>query len=282
MALTQIAAAKCFGGQQLVCEHDSDACGVTMRFGLYLPPQAEHGPCPAITWLSGLTCTEQNFITKAGAQRAAAELGVILVAPDTSPRGPNVADAPDGAYDLGLGAGFYVNATAQPYAAHYHMERYVAEELPMVLAAHFPLDRRRHGLSGHSMGGHGALTLHLKYPDIFRSVSAFAPIVAPAQVPWGQKAFSAYLGRDPEVWADHDATALVTRQPTDAAILIDQGSDDPFLTEQLRPDLFAAACEAAGQSLTLRHQPGYDHSYYFVASFIDDHLRHHLAAWQRR
>ena len=267
---------RCYGGVQGVYEHESESCGCTMRFALYRPDA--DGPLPVIYWLSGLTCTEQNFITKAGAQRVAAELGLMVVAPDTSPRGDGVPDDPDGNYDLGLGAGFYVDATEPPWHEHYRMESYVTRELQGIVNGNFAVDPERQGITGHSMGGHGALTLHLKNPSLYRSVSAFAPIVAPSEVPWGQKALGNYLGPDRERWADYDATRLVARQPSDAHILIDQGEADDFLAEQLRPQLFADAARTAGQALTLRLRPGYTHSYYFVSTFIEDHLRHHAEA----
>lgn len=251
-----------------------------MRFAVYTPPGAHVGS-PVVFWLSGLTCTEQNFITKAGAQRAAAELGLVLVAPDTSPRGPDVPDAPDGAYDAGLGAGFYVDATEAPWSANYQMHRYVSSELPTLLREHFHWQTPAFGIAGHSMGGHGALTLHFKHPQLFASVSAFAPIVAPLQVPWGQKALGLYLGDSREAWRDYDACELVARQPTDALVLIDQGDGDDFLDEQLRPDLFVAACRDVGQDVNLRMRAGYTHSYFFIATFIDEHLRHHASVLSR-
>ncbi|MEN4903696.1 S-formylglutathione hydrolase [Luteimonas sp. TWI1437] len=264
-----------FGGWQDVYEHASDTLGCTMRFAVYLPPQAERGPLPVLYWLSGLTCNEQNFITKAGAQRYAAEHGVIVVAPDTSPRGEGVADAEG--YDLGQGAGFYVDATQAPWAAHYRMHDYIARELPALIEAHFPTTDAR-AISGHSMGGHGALVIALKHPGRYRSVSAFSPIVAPSQVPWGEKAFSAYLGDDRAAWQAWDATALVATASERLPLLIDQGEADEFLDSQLRPQLLQAACAAAGHPLELRMQPGYDHSYYFIASFIGDHIAHHARA----
>jgi S-formylglutathione hydrolase len=239
---------------------------------VYLPPQAEQGPCPTLYWLSGLTCTEQNFTTKAGAQRYAAEHGIILIAADTSPRGEAVADDP--AYDLGQGAGFYLNASQAPWAAHYRMYDYIVQELPELIEANFPVNGRR-GISGHSMGGHGALTIALKNPGRYHSVSAFSPIVAPTQCPWGEKAFSAYLGDNRADWQAYDATKLVVTATERLPILIDQGGADEFLTGQLKPELFAAACEQAGHPLNLRLQPGYDHSYYFIASFIGEHIAHH-------
>ncbi|NLW97360.1 MAG: S-formylglutathione hydrolase [Xanthomonadaceae bacterium] len=266
----------CFGGWQDVHRHRSEVLGCDMTVGVYLPPQAKAGArLPVLYWLSGLTCTEQNFITKAGAQRYAAEHGVIVVAPDTSPRGEGVADA-DG-YDLGQGAGFYVNATQAPWSAHYRMYDYVVQELPAWVEANFPASGVR-AISGHSMGGHGALVVALRNPGRYRSVSAFSPIVAPSQVPWGEKAFSAYLGEDREAWKQYDATELVKQAGEKLPLLVDQGGDDEFLEGQLRPQLLQAACEDAGHPLDLRIHPGYDHSYYFIASFIGRHIAHHAAA----
>lgn len=268
---------KCFGGIQGVYEHQSEQCQCSMRFSVFVPPQAESGGAvPVLTFLAGLTCTEENFTVKAGAQRVAAELGLMIVAPDTSPRGPDVPDA-EGEYDMGKGAGFYLDATREPWSRHYRMGSYIARELPDVIAANFPADPARRAIFGHSMGGHGALTIHLKNPELYRSVSAFSPIVAPSQVPWGKKAFTNYLGEDTAAWAAYDATKLVEKAPSTAHILIDQGDKDQFLAEQLRPELFAKACDGAGQRLTLRMQPGYDHSYFFIASFMEDHLRWHAA-----
>jgi len=265
----------CFGGRQEVWRHRSQVLDCDMRFGIYLPPQATRKPCPALYWLSGLTCTEQNFITKAGAQRYAAEHGVILVAPDTSPRGTGVADAEG--YDLGQGAGFYLNATQGPWSAHYHMHDYVVEELPALVEANFPATGAR-SISGHSMGGHGALVLALRNPGRYRSVSAFSPIVAPSQMPWGEKAFDAYLGDDREVWKAWDACALIANAGERLPLLVDQGSEDEFLARQLQPERLREACAAAGHPFKLRMQPGHDHSYYFIASFIGDHIAHHAAA----
>ncbi|TWT18816.1 S-formylglutathione hydrolase [Luteimonas wenzhouensis] len=266
----------CFGGWQDVHRHRSEVLGCDMTVGVYLPPQAKAGArLPVLYWLSGLTCTEQNFITKAGAQRYAAEHGVIVVAPDTSPRGEGVADA-DG-YDLGQGAGFYVNATQAPWSAHYRMYDYVVQELPAWVEANFPASGVR-AISGHSMGGHGALVVALRNPGRYRSVSAFSPIVAPSQVPWGEKAFSAYLGEDREAWKQYDATELVKQAGEKLPLLVDQGGGDEFLEGQLRPQLLQAACEDAGHPLDLRIHPGYDHSYYFIASFIGRHIAHHAAA----
>ncbi|OHE85102.1 MAG: S-formylglutathione hydrolase [Lysobacterales bacterium RIFOXYD1_FULL_69_11] len=264
-----------FGGTQEVWQHASSTLGCDMKFAVYLPPQAADGPCPVLYWLSGLTCNEQNFITKAGAQRYAAEHGVILVAPDTSPRGEGVPDG-DG-YDLGLGAGFYLNATRAPWDSHYRMHDYVVDELPALVDAHFPTTTAR-GISGHSMGGHGALVLALRNPGRYRSVSAFSPIVAPSRVPWGEKAFTAYLGEDRDAWKAWDACELVRDASQRLELLVDQGDADEFLEEQLRPELLREACVAVGHPLQLRMQPGYDHSYYFIASFIGDHLAHHARA----
>lgn len=265
------------GGWLTVHDHASTVCDCTMRFAVYAPPQAADGPVPVLWYLSGLTCTWANANEKSGIHRYAAEHGLMVIFPDTSPRGEGVAD--DDAYDLGQGAGFYLTATQEPWSAHYRMDRYLLDELPGLIAEHFPkADMTRQGIFGHSMGGHGALTLHLKHPDRFRSVSAFAPIVAPTQVPWGQKAFGAYLGNDQSKWSAYDATTLVAEQPSEAHILVDQGSSDQFLAEQLRPELFAEACRRAGQKLTLNMRDGYDHSYYFIATFMGDHIAHHAVA----
>ena len=262
-----------FGGRQEVWKHASSTLGCEMRVGVYLPPAALQGEkCPVLYWLSGLTCTEQNFITKAGAQEHAARHGLILVAPDTSPRGEGVAN--DTAYDLGQGAGFYLNATQAPWAAHFRMEDYVVQELPALIEANFATTAKR-GIFGHSMGGHGALTLALRHPGRYASVSAFSPIVAPSQVPWGQKALTAYLGADSSAWAQHDAVALIASATERLPLLVDQGDGDEFLATQLRPELLQAACANAGHPLTLRMQPGYDHSYYFIASFMGEHVAHH-------
>ena len=265
-----------FGGRQEVWKHASTSTGTEMRFGIYLPEAALRGAqCPVLYWLSGLTCTEQNFITKAGAQEHAARHGLIVVAPDTSPRGEGVAN--DAAYDLGQGAGFYLNATEPPWAPHFRMQDYVAEELPALVEQHFAASDAR-GISGHSMGGHGALVTALRHPGRYRSVSAFSPIVAPMQVPWGQKAFTAYLGDDRGAWSAWDACALVATAVEKLPLLVDQGEGDEFLAGQLRPELLQAACAAAGHPLTLRLQPGHDHSYYFIASFLGEHFAHHAAA----
>src|SRR5690554_368213 len=265
-----------FGGWQDVYRHESKVLGCDMTVGVYFPPQAGHGPCPVLYWLSGLTCNEQNFITKAGAQRHAAEHGVIIVAPDTSPRGEGVAN--DDGYDLGQGAGFYVNATRDPWAEHYRMYDYIVEELPAWVESD-PAASDARAISGHSMGGHGALVIALRNSGRYRSVSAFSPIVAPSQVPWGEKAFAAYLGDDREAWKQYDAVELVKQGAAEKLpLLIDQGGDDEFLEGQLRPQLLREAADAAGHPLELRMQPGYDHSYYFIASFIGDHMAHHAKA----
>ncbi|MBA4344013.1 MAG: S-formylglutathione hydrolase [Methylibium sp.] len=275
--MEQIEHHACFGGRQEVWKHASSTLGCEMRFGVYLPPAALAGQrCPVLYWLSGLTCSEQNFITKAGAQAHAAEHGLILVAPDTSPRGEGVAN--DAAYDLGQGAGFYLNATQAPWVPHFRMEDYVVQELPALVEAQFPASERR-AIFGHSMGGHGALTLALRHPGRYASVSAFSPIVAPSQVPWGQKAFAAYLGDDRAAWAEHDAVAMIAGDLAERLpLLVDQGEADEFLAGQLKPELLQQACAAAGHPLTLRRQPGYDHSYYFIASFIGEHIAHHAQA----
>ncbi len=263
-----------FGGQQNVYRHTSKVLGCDMQFGLYLPP-APAPRSPALLWLSGLTCTEENFISKAGAQRVAAELGTIIIAPDTSPRGESVPDDADGAYDFGLGAGFYVNATEAPFAQHYQMQSYITDELYQLVLDNFPVDPAKIGISGHSMGGHGALTLALKFPGQFASVSAFAPICSPMECPWGHKALGGYLGDDKATWRQYDACTLIADGHRAKSILVDQGTADNFLEEQLKPQLLERACTDAGIKLTLRRQEGYDHSYYFIASFIEDHLRWH-------
>ena len=276
--MEKVESAKSFGGEQAVWRHESNVLKCDMRISVYTPPEDLHGPgpYPALFWLSGLTCTEENFTVKAGAQRVAAELGLVIVAPDTSPRGQGVPDDPEGAYDFGLGAGFYIDAAQAPWADQYRMYSYVTEELPLIAAAFFSADMARTGIFGHSMGGHGALTIHLKNPDKFRTCSAFAPIVAPMEVPWGQKALKNYLGADQDAWAAYDATRLLAaRGASGAHILVDQGDADPFMHEQLRPQLLEDAAKAAGQQLTVRMQAGYDHSYYFIASFMEDHLRWH-------
>ena len=265
----------CFGGKQQFYEHDSRETRGPMKFSVYQPPQAKAGRVPVLYYLAGLTCTEETFPIKAHAQAVAAELGLMLVAPDTSPREPRIpGDAQ--MWDFGQGAGFYVDATQAPWSANYRMYSYVVRELPEVVAANLPALAGATGIFGHSMGGHGALTLALRNPTQYRSVSAFAPVAAPMQCPWGQKAFTKYLGPDQEIWRDHDATQLVARKPFPAHILIDQGAADQFLADQqLLPEKFAAAAAAAGQKLNLRMQPGYDHGYYFIQTFMADHLQHH-------
>jgi S-formylglutathione hydrolase len=264
-----------FGGRQEVWSHASTALGCEMKVAVYLPPAALAGDrCPVLYWLSGLTCTEQNFITKAGAQEHAARHGLIVVAPDTSPRGSDVADDP--AYDLGQGAGFYLNATRQPWARNYRMQDYVASELPQLIESSFPATDAR-GISGHSMGGHGALITALRNPGRYRSVSAFSPITAPTQVPWGRKAFAAYLGNDESSWREWDAVELLKTSAPALRLLVDQGGADEFLEHQLRPELLRQVCDARGHDLTLRVHDGYDHSYYFVASFMGEHFAHHAS-----
>jgi S-formylglutathione hydrolase len=265
-----------FGGTVGFYRHRSSVNDCDMRFSVFVPPRARNGNVPVLTWLSGLTCTEETFMIKAGAQRVAAELGLMLVAPDTSPRGEGVPDDPEGAWDFGLGAGFYLNATEAPWNRHYQMYDYVTEELPELVFGGFPGDRKRQGIFGHSMGGHGALTIGLKNTRTFRSVSAFAPICNPMNCPWGQKAFSRYLGSDQDAWRNHDASELVAANNTpEHKILIDQGLADQFLQEQLHPEAFEAVCERHGVALELRRHDGYDHGYYFISTFMEDHLRFH-------
>ena len=268
-----LASAACHGGRQSFHSHLSLSTGTVMRFGVFTPPG--DGPFPLLWCLAGLTCNEETFAIKAGAQRVATELGLMLVTPDTSPRGDGVAD--DAAWDMGQGAGFYLDATQAPWAAHFRMESWIINELPDVIGAGFPADPARQSIMGHSMGGHGALVLALRRPGRFRSVSAFAPIVAPTQVPWGQKALPAYLGDDPAAWARHDACALIAGGARVAELLVDQGLADNFLESQLQPERLEAACTAAGIPLTLRRHDGYDHGYWFIQSFVEDHLRWHGA-----
>ena len=278
MALENLACQKSFGGWHKRYRHYSSTLSCAMQFAVYLPPQAAQGAkLPVLYWLSGLTCTDENFMQKAGAQRLAAELGLIIVVPDTSPRGAAVPGDPDGAWDFGHGAGFYLNATQQPWAQHYQMHDYVVHELPALIEANFPVSNRR-GISGHSMGGHGALVCALRNPGRYQSLSAFAPISNPMDCAWGEKAFSRFLGEDRSRWCEWDACALLAQASEKLPILVDQGDGDDFLANQLKPAALQAAAQAAGHPLTLRLQPGYDHSYYFIASFIDDHLRHHAQA----
>lgn len=268
---------RCFDGTQGFYRHVSQACGGPMRFAVFLPAHAQAAPVPVLFFLAGLTCTEETATIKASAQRLAAELGMALVMPDTSPRDTGI-DGATGDWEFGEGAGFYVDATQAPWSSRFRMHSYVVDELPALLAEHFPVDTTRASIFGHSMGGHGALTIALKHPERYRSVSAFAPIVAPTQVPWGRKALPRYLGDNPDAWAAYDACELVRVRTFPGQILVDQGEADKFLAEQLRPELFDQACAESGQSLLLRRHPGYDHSYYFIASFIEDHLRHHARA----
>lgn len=263
------------GGTQEVWSHRSEATGTDMTFAIFLPPQARQAACPILYYLSGLTCTHANVVEKGEYRHAAAEHGLIVVCPDTSPRGGDVAN--DDSYDLGQGAGFYLDATREPWSPHFRMETYVRDELPALVKEHFPADGTRESIFGHSMGGHGALTLALKNPDRFRACSAFSPIVAPAQVPWGEKAFSTYLGEDRAAWRGHDAVALIEDGARFPEFLVDQGEADNFLDEQLRPHLLKQACDTAGIGLTLRMQPGYDHSYYFISTFMADHVAWHAA-----
>jgi S-formylglutathione hydrolase len=275
MTLKTVSENKCFGGIQGVYAHDAAETRCPMRFGVFLPPQASAGRVPVLYWLSGLTCTEENFIIKAGAQRVAAELGLAIVAPDTSPRGVELAGDRE-SYDFGVGAGFYVDATQEPWSRNYRMYSYVVNELSAAIAAGFPVDAARTGIFGHSMGGHGALTIAFKNPARYRSVSAFAPIASPMRCPWGEKALSGYLGSDRSRWREYDATALLEgRGWSGPPLLVDQGTKDPFLETQLKPGLLEEACRRKNVALQLRMRDGYDHSYFFIASFIEDHLRFH-------
>ena len=269
---------RCFGGEVRFLRHASSATGTDMRFSVFLPPAAESGPVPVLTYLAGLTCTEETFMIKAGAQPLASEYGLMLVAPDTSPRGEGVPDDPEGDWDFGLGAGFYLDATEDPWRRNYRMASYVTEELQDLVVGHFPADRARQGLFGHSMGGHGALVLGLKRPDIWSTLSAFAPVAAPTQCPWGRKAFGHYLGAEEAAWAEWDASCLLASRGWSSErrpILVDQGLEDAFLDEQLHPEALESACAEAGGSLNLRRHAGYDHGYYFISTFMESHLRHH-------
>ena len=273
-----VSTARCFGGTQHIFRHRSEATRTEMRFAAYVPAQAAARRLPVVWFLAGLTCTEENFTVKAGAQRVAAELGLILIAPDTSPRGEGVPDDPDKAYDFGLGAGFYLDATQPPWARNYRMESYIMQELPDIVGRTVPADMTRQAIMGHSMGGHGALTLALRHQGHFESVSAFAPIASPINCPWGEKALGGYLGQDRANWRGHDACALIEDGARLPGLLVDQGTADGFLDNQLKPQLLEAACAKAGIPLTLRRQEGYDHSYFFIASFVEDHLRWHARA----
>ena len=274
----QIGANQSFGGQQLRYKHQSAVLNCEMTFSIYLPPQASQGPVPVLYWLSGLTCTDENFVQKAGAQQHAAEHGIAVVCPDTSPRGEGVADDPDTAYDMGLGAGFYVNATQQPWAEHYQMYSYVVDELPALINAQFPVDGQRAAVSGHSMGGHGALSIALKNPGQFKSVSAFSPICSPLNCPWGHKTLGNYLGADRDSWAQYDTVALVAEASEHLPVLVDQGEADNFLDEQLKTPLLIEAAKRTGFPMDIRMQPEYDHSYFFIATFIGEHMAFHARA----
>ncbi|MDG1199471.1 MAG: S-formylglutathione hydrolase [Porticoccaceae bacterium] len=274
----QIGANQSFGGQQLRYKHQSAVLNCEMTFSIYLPPQASQGPVSVLYWLSGLTCTDENFVQKAGAQQHAAEHGIAVVCPDTSPRGEGVADDPDAAYDMGLGAGFYVNATQQPWAEHYQMYSYVVDELPALINAQFPVDGQRAAVSGHSMGGHGALSIALKNPGQFKSVSAFSPICSPLNCPWGHKTLGNYLGADRDSWAQYDTVALVAEASEHLPVLVDQGEADNFLDEQLKTPLLIEAAKRAGFPMDIRMQPEYDHSYFFIATFIGEHMAFHARA----
>ena len=278
MTIETLSETSCFGGRIGFYQHTSSSNNCDMRFSVFVPPQAAQGKVPVLTFLSGLTCTEENFMVKSGAQRVAAMLGIMLVSPDTSPRGEGVPDDPDGDYDFGLAAGFYLNATQEPWSANYHMYDYITKELPPVIFDNFPGDPERHGLTGHSMGGHGALTIGLRNPDMFSSLSAFAPICTTLHSPWGQKALAYYLGDDKSTWQDYDACEVARRSggiKKFDRILVDQGADDPFLAEQLKPELLEAACKESGLPLELHIHQGYDHGYYFISTFVEEHLRFH-------
>ena len=275
--IEQLSVSKNFGGWTKMYSHPSASCGGEMKFSVFLPPQAESGAVPVLYWLSGLTCNHENFIIKAGAQQHAAQSGIMLVAPDTSPRGAGV-EGEDEAYDLGSGAGFYINATEEKWSTNYRMEDYIMQELPEIIRSNFPVLEERESIFGHSMGGHGALTLALKNPGHFRSVSAFSPICAPSQCQWGEKIFANYLGENREVWKKHDANELIQSSTLEIPLLIDQGGEDPFLEKELNFELFRKTCEKQNQKLTARLQSGYDHSYYFIATFMEDHIQHHSKA----
>jgi len=278
MKLTKVSEYRCFWGLQQRFKHDSSSLNCEMHFSIYLPPQANERHVPLLYWLSGLTCTDENFVTKAGAQRYAAEHGIAIVTPDTSPRGEGVPDDPESAWDFGLGAGFYLNATQAPWSEHYHMYDYITEELPALIRDNFTVDADNASIFGHSMGGHGAMTIALKNPQRYRSVSAFSPIVSPSTVPWGQKAFSNYLGEDQETWKAYDSCALIRGGSQQPPLLVDQGLGDDFLAEQLQTELLESACADMDYTATIRMQPGYDHSYFFISSFIGSHIAFHAQA----
>jgi len=278
MGLKTLSQNICYEGSVGIYRHNAAETACSMKFSVFIPPQAQEGPVPVLTFLAGLTCSEETFMVKAGAQRLAAKLGLMLVAPDTSPRGEEVPDDPNGDWDFGLAAGFYLDATQKPWATNYRMYSYITKELPAIIAEEFPADMNRQGIFGHSMGGHGALTIALKNPTQYKSVSAFAPISAPMRCPWGDKAFSNYLGEDRTVWRGYDASELMLELKDvgeRAPILIDQGKDDPFLADQLHPGQLELACKEVGYPITCRYHAGYDHGYYFISTFIDDHLKHH-------
>ena len=279
MTLTPVSAWKSFGGTLSVHNHESALLGCTMRFAVYTPPQAAHVQVPVLWYLSGLTCTWANMMEKSGVQEHAARHGLMIIAPDTSARGGHVPD--DDAYDLGQGAGFYLTATQAPWDKNYKMDQYITDELPGLIAANFPADMARQGIFGHSMGGHGAITLHLKHPETYKSCSAFSPITSPARVPWGEKAFAAYLGPPSVAWEQYDATELVKEGASKALILVDTGTADPFMETQLKPDIFISACEKEGQRLDYRMREGYGHDYYFIATCMDEHIAHHAKALAR-
>ena len=273
--MERIASNKMFGGEQRRYKHSSQSLSCEMHFSIYLPPQASDGPVPVLYWLSGLTGTDENFVIKAGAQRVASQLGLPIVTADTSPRGDDVPDDSEKAYDFGLGAGFYLNATEEPWSKHYRMYDYITEELPALISENFPVDASRQSVFGHSMGGHGALTIALKNPDKYRSVSAFAPIVSPINCPWGQKALGHYLGDDVSNWQEYDSVSLIAKATSQLPMLIDQGTADEFLESQLKPELLIAAAEKSGYPIQFNNHEGYDHSYFFIASFVEEHLRFH-------
>ena len=278
MSLEQISANQSFGGQQLRYKHHSTSLNCEMTFSIYLPPQAQNQSVPVLYWLSGLTCSDENFVQKAGAQQFAAQLGLAIVCPDTSPRGDYVPDDPEGAYDMGLGAGFYINAIQEPWVEHYQMYDYVVEELPKLINREFPVEAESVSISGHSMGGHGALTIALKNPQRYKSVSAFSPICSPINCPWGEKVFSHYLGDNKNEWLQHDTVELLKQSPSKIPVLVDQGEADNFLAEQLNTPLLADLAKQNESLMTVRMQPAYDHSYFFIATFIAEHLAFHSKA----